>query len=55
MLPKQIFVKECRDGDTKYLYAIDSIDDQFENNDKVGIYELKETKIASVKRELKLK
>ena len=55
MLPKQILVKECRDSDTKYLYATDSIDDSFENNDKIGIYELKDTKMVSVRRELKLK
>lgn len=55
MLPKQIFVKEYKDDSYKYLYAVSSIDDEFEDNDKIGIYELKETKIVSVKTELKSK
>jgi hypothetical protein len=53
MLSKQIFVKECKDGNEKYLYADDYIGEEFEDKDIVGIYELKDTKTVSVKRELK--
>ena len=52
LLPAVVFVKWETDGDDPYLALYESVDGP-ENGDRVGIYELRETKTKHVTHELK--